>query len=157
MEEDLFAYELGVLEDFYFPSIKKPHDNLKNGHLEVYELHQCYDEYERMFVEAVILIDDRLVKLIDITLEQWLNLKFGDHKKVDKEIVEEVVITWLVRSYRKQVTKYMEIKRRLEGDDEEVLTEDELSNLEEEDLHEDTEIAKISRIETDKFNFETPL
>ncbi|GKC27684.1 hypothetical protein Tco_1034978 [Tanacetum coccineum] len=122
MEEDLFAYELGVLEDFYFPT--------------------------------VIQFDDRLVKLIDITLEQWLNLKFGDHKKVDKEIIEKVVSTWLVRSYRKQFTEYMEIKRRLEvngintnvecdptnvefpkwGDDEEVMTEDELSNLEEEDL-----------------------
>ncbi|GJX69564.1 hypothetical protein Tco_0305291 [Tanacetum coccineum] len=48
--------------------------------------------YERMFAEVVILMDDRLVKLIDITLEQWLDLKLGDHKKVDKEIVEEVTL-----------------------------------------------------------------
>ncbi|GKD41459.1 hypothetical protein Tco_1261666, partial [Tanacetum coccineum] len=170
--------------------------------LDVYEPRQCYDEYERMFAEAVILIDDRLVKLIDITLEQWLDLKFGDHKKVDKEIMEEVVSTWLIRSYRKQFEEYMEIKRRLEvygintdvecdptneefpkrlaskfnnhktmdwytkntlwlywkrGDDEEVLTYDEFSDLEEESLHEDTEIAEIFRIETDILDFETPL
>ncbi|GJT42180.1 hypothetical protein Tco_0942045 [Tanacetum coccineum] len=67
-----------------------------------------------MFAEVVILIDDRLIKLIDITLEQWLDLKFGDHKKVSKEIMEEVVSTWLIRSYRKQFEEYMEIKRRLE-------------------------------------------
>nr|GEX95754.1 importin-beta domain, armadillo-type fold protein [Tanacetum cinerariifolium] len=67
-----------------------------------------------MFAEAVILIDDRLVKLIDITLEQWLDLKFGDHKKVDKEVIEGVVGTWLIQSYRKKFKEYMEIKRRLE-------------------------------------------
>ncbi|GKA62171.1 hypothetical protein Tco_0761690 [Tanacetum coccineum] len=70
-------------------------------------------EYEKMFAEAVIVIDDRLVKLIDITLEQWLDLKFGDHKNVDKEIMEEVVNTWLIRCYRKQFEECMEIKRRL--------------------------------------------
>ncbi|GJR65928.1 hypothetical protein Tco_0011993 [Tanacetum coccineum] len=36
------------------------------------------------------------------------------HKKVSKEIMEEVVSTWLIRSYRKQFEEYMEIKRRLE-------------------------------------------
>ncbi|GKC91041.1 hypothetical protein Tco_1151690, partial [Tanacetum coccineum] len=91
-----------------------PYDNLKNSDLDVYEPRQCYDEYERMFAEAIILIDDRLVKLIDITLEQWLDLKFKDHKKVDKEIMEGVVGKWLIRSYRKQIEEYMEIKRRLE-------------------------------------------
>ncbi|GJS49258.1 hypothetical protein Tco_0599379 [Tanacetum coccineum] len=112
MEDDLFAYELGILEDFYFPCVEQPCDNFKNGDLDVYKPRQCYDEYERMFAEDVILIDDRLVKLIDISLEQWLDLKFGDHEKVDKEIMEEVVSTWLVRSYRKQFKEYMEIKRR---------------------------------------------
>ncbi|GJR02851.1 putative reverse transcriptase domain-containing protein [Tanacetum coccineum] len=75
----------------------KPHDNLKNSDLDVYEPRQCYDEYERMFAEAVILIDDRLVKLIDITLEQWLDLKFGDHKKVDKEIMKGVEFNHLLQ------------------------------------------------------------
>ncbi|GJY79668.1 hypothetical protein Tco_0485469 [Tanacetum coccineum] len=135
-------------------------------------------------------------------LEQWLDLKFGDHKKVGNEIVEEVVSTWLIRSYKKQFEEYMEIKRQLEvrgiktdvecdptnedfakwlaskfnthmtmdwytkdalwlywkrGDDEIILTYDEISDLEEESLCEDIEIAEIFRIETDIFNFETPL
>ncbi|GJS39080.1 hypothetical protein Tco_0564123 [Tanacetum coccineum] len=110
-----------------------------------------------------------LVRLIDITVKLWLDLKFGDHKKVDKEIMEEVVSTWLVRSYRKQFEEYIGIKRRLEyiknalwlywtrGDDEEVLTNDELSDLEEEKVSEEKEITKIFRIETDIFDFETLL
>ncbi|GKC23799.1 hypothetical protein Tco_1025949 [Tanacetum coccineum] len=85
IEDDLFAYELGVLEDSNFPCFEQPYDNLKNDDLD------------------------------------WLHLKFGDHRTVDKEIVESV-------------------KR---GDDEEVLTDDELSNLEKEDLREDNEIAEI--------------
>ncbi|GKC91792.1 hypothetical protein Tco_1152441 [Tanacetum coccineum] len=171
IEDDLFAYELGILKDSYFPCVEQPYDDLENGDLDIYEPRQCYDEYERMFVEAVILIDSRLVKLIDITLEQWLDLKFRDHKQVDKEISEGIVSTWLIRSYRKQFEEYMEIKRRLEvngvnndvecdptnGDDEEVLTYDELSNLEEENLYEGNEIAEVFRIETDIFLFETPL
>ncbi|GJQ95047.1 hypothetical protein Tco_0006186 [Tanacetum coccineum] len=176
MEDDLFTYELGVLEDFYFLCVEQPYDNLKNGDLDIYEPRQCYDEYKRI-IEAVILTDDRLVKLIYITLEQWLDLKFGDHKKVNKEIVKGVVGTWLIRSYKKQFEEYMEIKRRLEvneintdvecdptdiefakgGDDEEVLTYDDFSDLEEENLSEDNEIAKIIRIEIDIFDFETPL
>ncbi|GJZ32361.1 hypothetical protein Tco_0577797 [Tanacetum coccineum] len=127
IEDDLFAYELGILKDSYFPCVEQPYDDLENGDLDIYEPRQCYDEYERMFAEAVILIDSRLVKLIDITLEQWLDLKFGDHKQVDKEIMEEV------------------------------LTYDELSNLEEENLYEGNEIAEVFRIETDIFLFETPL
>nr|GEU88781.1 SGNH hydrolase-type esterase domain-containing protein [Tanacetum cinerariifolium] len=114
IEDDLFAYELGVLEDSYIPSIEQPYDKLKHDDLNIYEPQQCYDEYKRMFAEAVIPIDNRLVKLIDITFEQWLDLKFSDHKKVDKEIMERVVATWLIQSYKKQFKEYMKIKRRLE-------------------------------------------
>nr|GEW18542.1 hypothetical protein [Tanacetum cinerariifolium] len=78
----------------------------------------------------------------------------NDHKQVDKEIIEGVVATWLIRSYGNQFEEYMEIKR---GDDEEVLTYDELSNLKEENLCEGNEIAKVFRRETDIFLFETPI
>nr|GEV71460.1 MAK10-like protein [Tanacetum cinerariifolium] len=71
--------------------------------------------------------DDELVKLINITFEQWLDLKFIDHKKVDKEIMERVVATWLIQSYRKQFKEYMKIKRRLEKEEEES-SEDSWSN-----------------------------
>ncbi|GJW16731.1 hypothetical protein Tco_0024167 [Tanacetum coccineum] len=63
---------------------------------------------------AVILINGKLIRLIDITLKKWLDLKFGDHRKVDKEVMESVVSTWLIRSYKKQFEEYMNIKRQLE-------------------------------------------
>nr|GEV34673.1 reverse transcriptase domain-containing protein [Tanacetum cinerariifolium] len=102
-----------------------------------------------MFAEAVILIDDRLVKLNDITLEEWLDLKFGYHKKVDKEIMERV----LASKFNNHMPMDWYTKNALwlywkRGDDEEVLTCNELSDLEEENLREDTEITKIFRIET---------
>nr|GEU64386.1 SGNH hydrolase-type esterase domain-containing protein [Tanacetum cinerariifolium] len=114
MVDDLFTYELGIVEDFYFPYIEQPHDNLKNGNLDVYEPRVCYDGNKQIKDKAVILINKILERPIDITVEQWLDLKFGDHKKVNKEIMKEVVSTWLIRSYRKQFEEYMEIKRRLE-------------------------------------------
>ncbi|GKC16309.1 hypothetical protein Tco_1013091 [Tanacetum coccineum] len=202
MEDDLFTYEMGVLEDSYFPCVKQPYDDLENRNLDIYELRQCYNENERIFAEPVILINNKLVRLIDITLEQWLDLKFRNHKKVDKEIKKGVVTTWLIRNHKKQFEEYIEIKRRLEvdgvnidvefdptnvefakwlaskfndhktmdryiknalsmywirGDDEEVLTDDEFSDLEEENLREGNEIAEIFKIETDIFLVETPL
>nr|GEU91193.1 zf-BED domain-containing protein [Tanacetum cinerariifolium] len=60
MEDDLFAYELGVLKDSYFLCVEQPYDDLENKDLDIYEPRQCYDEYERMFDEAIILIDNRL-------------------------------------------------------------------------------------------------
>ncbi|GJW61970.1 hypothetical protein Tco_0111305 [Tanacetum coccineum] len=114
-------------------SVEQQYDDLKNSDLEIYEPRKCNDEYERMFTEAVILINGRLIRLTDITLEQWLDLKFGDHRKVDKEVLESV-------------------KR---GDDEEMLTDDELSNLDEK--NKENEIAGIFRIEIDLFQFDMPL
>ncbi|GJX31089.1 hypothetical protein Tco_0240944 [Tanacetum coccineum] len=45
----------------------------------------------------------------------------------------------------------------IRGDDEEILTDDELSDLEEENLSEENEIVEIFRIEMDIFDFKTPL
>ncbi|GJU20888.1 hypothetical protein Tco_1154230 [Tanacetum coccineum] len=97
MENDLFTYELGVVEDFYFPCGEQQLDNSGNSDLDVYERKVCYDECEKIYVEAI------------------------------------------------------------RGDKEEVLTDEELFDLEEENLSEGDEIAEIFRIETDIFDFETPL
>ncbi|GJW83042.1 hypothetical protein Tco_0156187 [Tanacetum coccineum] len=99
MEDDLFAYELGVLEDFYFPCVEQPYDNLKNCNLDVYEPRQCYDEYERMFVEVVILIDGRLVKLIDITLEQWQLEVNGIDTNVECDPTNVEFAIWLASKF----------------------------------------------------------
>nr|GFA45280.1 hypothetical protein [Tanacetum cinerariifolium] len=143
-----------------------------NGDLDVYERKVCYDECEKIYVEAIIFINNTLVRLIDITVEQWLDLKYDNHTMVSNEIKESVIATWLIQSYKKQF-EYMEIKKQNEvyrldadmeydpsntrGDDEEVITNDELSNSKNRNLIEEAEIAGIFRIETDIFNFETPL
>ncbi|GJZ64554.1 hypothetical protein Tco_0620975 [Tanacetum coccineum] len=173
MEDDLFAYELGAHEDFYLPCIEQPHGNLKNGDLDVYEPRQCYDEYERMFAEAVILIDDRLIKLIDITLEQWK--QFEEYMEIKRRLEGRGINTdmecdptneefpkWLATKFINRKTMNWYTKNALclywkRGDDEVILTYDEFFDLEEESLHEDTEIAEIFRIETDILDFETPL
>ncbi|GJY63573.1 hypothetical protein Tco_0465033 [Tanacetum coccineum] len=153
MDDDLFAYELGVLENF-LPCFEQPYDNLKNGDIDIYEPRQCYDEYARMFVEVVILIDNRLVKPIYITLEQWLDLKFVDHKKVNKEIIEVNGINtnvecdptnidfakWLASKFNNHTIMDWYTKNALwlywkRGDDEGILTYDEFSDLEEENLN----------------------
>ncbi|GKF00646.1 hypothetical protein Tco_0027569 [Tanacetum coccineum] len=133
---------MGVLEDSYFPCVEQPYDDLENKNLDIYELRQCYNENERIFAKAVILINNKLVRLIDITLEQWLDLKFRNHKKVDKEIKKGEVTTWLIQNYKKQFEEYIEIKRRLEVDEVNIDVEFDPTNVE---------------IETDIFLFETPL
>nr|GEU52947.1 hypothetical protein [Tanacetum cinerariifolium] len=137
MDDNLFTYEVKILEPSYAQSVEQQYDKLENDDLDVYE-------------------------------PSWLDLKFRDHKKIDKEFMEEVVNTWLIRSYKKQFEEYMEIKRQFKtknvlwlywviGDDEEVLTDDELSNLKEENMGEGNKIDEIFRIETNIFHFETPL
>ncbi|GJX17677.1 hypothetical protein Tco_0218509 [Tanacetum coccineum] len=92
----------------------------------------------------------KLVRLIDVTIEQWLDLKYRNHETMDKKIKNGVMGTWLIRSYKQQFNDYVEIKRNndvfecdtnmeyhpfdvefaIRGDDEEVLIDKELSDLE---------------------------
>ncbi|GKC69723.1 hypothetical protein Tco_1115606 [Tanacetum coccineum] len=61
-EDDLFTYEMGFVDDFYFPCIKKPDDNLTNDDFDVYEPRVCYDENEQIYAEAMILFNKRLIR-----------------------------------------------------------------------------------------------
>nr|GEX91276.1 hypothetical protein [Tanacetum cinerariifolium] len=83
-----------------------------DGDLDIYEPQVCYDENDRIYAEAVTFVNKRLVRLMDVTVEQWLGLMYGDHMKVDNKIKEGVVSKWLVRSYKKQFDEYMEIKKQ---------------------------------------------
>ncbi|GKG60953.1 hypothetical protein Tco_0616769, partial [Tanacetum coccineum] len=49
---------------------------------------------------------------MDVTVDQWLDLIYGDHSKVDIKVNEGVVSKWLVRSYKKQFDEYIEIKNQ---------------------------------------------
>nr|GEV29694.1 hypothetical protein [Tanacetum cinerariifolium] len=130
-------------------------DDLDNESLDVYERKLCYDKCEKMNAEALIFVNKRLVRFIDVTMEQWLDLKYGDHTMVSNKVKESVISTWLIYGYKKQFDEYMEIKKQNEvyGLD----ADDELSNLGDGNLIEENEIAQIFRIDTNLFHFETSL
>nr|GEX99751.1 hypothetical protein [Tanacetum cinerariifolium] len=58
-----------------------------------YEWKISYEECEKIYAEAVILINKRLVRLINVTVEQWLDLKYGNHKTIDINIKKGVIVT----------------------------------------------------------------
>ncbi|GKC04354.1 hypothetical protein Tco_0995964, partial [Tanacetum coccineum] len=82
MDDDLFTNDVKIPELSYSLSVEQQMDNLYNGNLDVYERKLCYNECEKMYAEAVIFINKRLVRLIDVTVEQRLDLKCGDHTMV---------------------------------------------------------------------------
>ncbi|GJU96089.1 hypothetical protein Tco_1320845 [Tanacetum coccineum] len=170
IDDDLFTYEVEIPRLSSVPSNKKEGDDSNDGDLDVYEP------------------------------RQWLNLMYGDHKKVDIKVKEGVISKWLVRSYKKQFDEYIEIKwvtRGIDvdmeydpsdvefakwlaskfynhmtmdqytknalwiywtrGDDEVDLTNEEFSDLDDENLIDKNKVAKIFRIKTDIFDFETPI
>nr|GEY56640.1 hypothetical protein [Tanacetum cinerariifolium] len=79
MDDDLFTYEVKIHELSYSLSVEQQMKDLDNGSLDVYERKLCYDESEKMYVEVVIFINKRLVRMIDVTVEQWLDLKYDNH------------------------------------------------------------------------------
>ncbi|GJV99124.1 hypothetical protein Tco_1554376 [Tanacetum coccineum] len=176
MNDDMFTYEVGI------PGLSYPPHGI--------------------YAEPGIFVNKRLVRLMDVTIEEWLDLMYGDHKIFDRKIKEEVISKWLIQSYKKQFNEYMEIKKQrmtygvaadmeydlsdvdftewialkfsnhltmdwytknalwmywIRGDDVEVLTDKELSDLKETYVNEEDEIAKIFRIKTNIFHFETPV
>ncbi|GJU51652.1 hypothetical protein Tco_1221207 [Tanacetum coccineum] len=191
MKEDLFTCDtpLGATFD-EFNRLSRMDDDLFT-----------YEE-EKSYAEAVIFINKRLVRLIYVTVEQWLDLKYRNHETMDKKIKNGVIETWLIQSYKYKFNDYVEIKRKndvfkhdtdmeydpsdvefaewmalkfsnhsmmdwytknalwmywIRRDDEEVLIDKELSDLEETYVNEEDKIAKIFRMETNIFDFETPL
>ncbi|GJR22551.1 hypothetical protein Tco_0971078 [Tanacetum coccineum] len=94
MDDDLFTYEVEILGLPTIPCDEKERDNSNDGDLCVYKPRVCYDENDGIYAEAVIFVNKRLVSLMDVTVEQWLDLMYGDHMKVDIKIKEGVVSKW---------------------------------------------------------------
>nr|GEU76152.1 zf-BED domain-containing protein [Tanacetum cinerariifolium] len=122
---------------------------------------------------AMIFVNKRLAKLIDVTVEQWLDLKYGNHMTMNENIKKEVLSTWLIRNYKLQFKEYLEIKRQrdtyardvdmeydqsnlVRGDDEVELSDEESLDPDDENPIDENEVAEIFRIETNVFDFETP-
>nr|GEU88743.1 putative ribonuclease H-like domain-containing protein [Tanacetum cinerariifolium] len=146
IDEDLFTYEVVIPEFASIPCDPKEEDDLDKCDLNIYEPRTCYDENDRIYAEAVIFVNNKV--------------KNG------------VVSNWLVRSYKKKFDEYIELKKQwmklgLEGDmeydlsntrgDNEVeFTNKESSDLDDENLIKENEVAEIFKIETNVFDFETP-
>ncbi|GKE00752.1 hypothetical protein Tco_1388735, partial [Tanacetum coccineum] len=138
-----------IKEEFEALSVEQQMDDIDNGNLDVYERKLCYDEYEKIYVEAVIFINERLYMEIkkqtevygldagmeydpsNVDFSEWLASKFSNHKTMDWYTKNTLYIYWT------------------RGDDEEMITDDELSNPEDGNLIEKTKDAEIFRIETD--------
>ncbi|GJQ92120.1 hypothetical protein Tco_0003259 [Tanacetum coccineum] len=165
MDNDLFTYEVGIPGLSYPSHVEQQCDDPEYcNDIDIYELRICYDENEEIYAKAVIFVNKRLVRLMDVTIEQWLDLMYGDHKIVDKKIKEEVISKWLIRTLKfcNHSTMDWYMKNALwmhwiRGDDEEVLTNKELSDLEETHMNDNDEVAEIFRIETNIFDFKTPM
>ncbi|GJT16889.1 VIER F-box protein 2 [Tanacetum coccineum] len=134
IDNDLFTYDIEVPK----PSqCDKQASNPTHNDLKEYEWNVSYDDYEKIYAEAVIFINKRLVRLIDVTLEQWLDLKYGSHVTMDENIKKEI---WI----------------GTQGDDEVKLSDKESSDPNDENPIDENDVAKIFRIETNVFDFKTP-
>ena len=70
---------------------------------------------ERIYAESEILFHKRLVRLMDISLEEWLEIKYGDIEFAPKNEVRKIVTSWLTRSFKEQFDEVMEIKKKIIG------------------------------------------
>nr|GEV63454.1 C2 calcium/lipid-binding domain, CaLB [Tanacetum cinerariifolium] len=175
MDDDLFTYEVEIPGLSSIPCDKKEGDNSNDGDLDIYEPRVCYDENDRIYAEALIFVNKRLVRLMDVTVEQWLDLIYDDHKKVDvkKQWVtcgidadmeydpSDVEFTeWLASKFYNHMTMDRYTKNALwiywtRGEDEAELTNKEFFDPDDENLIDTEEVADIFRIEIDIFDFET--
>ncbi|GJV90883.1 hypothetical protein Tco_1538696 [Tanacetum coccineum] len=70
MDDDLFTYEVEIPRLASIPCDSKEEDDSDDGDLDIYEPRVCYDENDRICVEALIFVKKMLVRLMDVTVEQ---------------------------------------------------------------------------------------
>nr|GEX13765.1 SGNH hydrolase-type esterase domain-containing protein [Tanacetum cinerariifolium] len=144
MDDDLFTYEVRI-HRLSCPPYNKPQcDNLENYDHEVYEQKLCYDAKEKIYAEVrkndVFEHDtDMEYDPSNVEFTKWMALKFGNHSMMYRYTKNALWMYWV------------------RGNDEDVLTHKKLSNRKETYVNEEDETAKIFRIVTDMFDFQTPL
>nr|GEU50221.1 VIER F-box protein 2 [Tanacetum cinerariifolium] len=135
-----------------------------------------YNEFNRLSGMDDDFLLMRLVRLMDVTVEQWLDLMYGDHKKVD---VKKQWVThgfdadikydpsdvefakWLALKFYNHKTLDLYTNNELwiywtRGDEEVELTDEEFFDPNDENLIDKDEVSEIFRIEAHIFDFETP-
>nr|GEV96489.1 hypothetical protein [Tanacetum cinerariifolium] len=127
INDELFTYEIEVPKPT--PCDEQRTSNPTHNDLGEYEWKISYEECGEIYAEVVIFINKRLLRLIDVTVEQLMDLKYGNHKTMDKNVKKGVIGTWLLRSYKLQFEEYFEIKKQIDTYAREVDMEYNPSNL----------------------------
>nr|GEX90977.1 hypothetical protein [Tanacetum cinerariifolium] len=113
----------------------------KLGLLEINDDLFTYDtQLGMIFNDSLFTYEIEVLKptpCIEQRTKQWLDLKYKDHKTMDKNVKNEVY--WM------------------RGDDEVVFSNNEVSDLKDENNDDEQEIAEIFRNETNLFDYETPM
>nr|GEV81721.1 hypothetical protein [Tanacetum cinerariifolium] len=84
IDNDLFTYEIKVPKPTACD--EQETSNPTRNDFGKYEWKMSYDECEKIYAEAVIFINKRLVRLIDVIMEQWLDLRYGNHVTMNKDV-----------------------------------------------------------------------
>nr|GEV61340.1 C2 calcium/lipid-binding domain, CaLB [Tanacetum cinerariifolium] len=139
MNDDLFTYKVKIHELSYFPSVEQQMDDIDKRNLNSYK--KQFDEYMEIKKQNEVYGLDAGMEYdpSNVDFDEWLALKFSNYMMMDWCMKNASWIYWT------------------RGDHEEVITDDEPSNLEDGNLIEEDEIAEIFRIDTNIFHFKTPL
>ena len=78
-------------------------------------LNENYQDNDMNYALAELLFHGRLVRLIDLSLNDWLELKYGSPEFAPVNEVKQIMTSWLTRSFKKQFNEFMEIKRNTIG------------------------------------------
>ncbi|GJY38565.1 hypothetical protein Tco_0424929 [Tanacetum coccineum] len=145
MNDDLFTYKVGIPGVSYPPHGEQQCDNLGNyddldvgkAHGRDYRAMVGFDVRKKWMTHGINA--DMEYDPSDVDFAEWIALKFSNHSTIDWYTKNALWMYWI------------------RGDDEEVLTDKELSDLEETYVNKEDEIAEIFSIKTNIFDFETPL
>nr|GEX46128.1 hypothetical protein [Tanacetum cinerariifolium] len=82
INNDLFTYEIEVPK--LAPCIEQRNNDPAHNDLGEYEWNMSFEDCKKIYVEVVIFVNNRLMRLIDVIVEQWLDLKYRDLKIMDR-------------------------------------------------------------------------
>ncbi|GJV95607.1 hypothetical protein Tco_1547184 [Tanacetum coccineum] len=134
----------------------KQTSNLRHNDLGEYEWKMSYEEGKKIYAEAVIFINKRLVRLVDVTMEQWLDLKYGNHMTMNENVKKGLASKFYNHLDMDYYTKNALWIYWARGDDEVELSDEESSNPDDENLIDKDEVVEIFRIKTNNGHSEWP-
>ncbi|GJX03150.1 hypothetical protein Tco_0189066 [Tanacetum coccineum] len=159
INNDLFTYKIKVPKPT--PCDEQKTSNPTHNDIGEYKWKMSYEECEQIYAEVVIFINKRLLQL-----EEYLEIKKQRDtyaREVDTEYNPSnlVFAEWLASKFYNHLEMDWYTKNALwvywmRGDDEVILSDEEVSDLKDKNNNDEQEIAEIFRIETNLFDYERP-